>query len=178
MARRIKQRAFDILGIPNNDAMADGLQILRYRPGQLYVVHQDYHGLDSTPADEFNWDPSDVGGCNRFATFFLYLKAPKLGGQTVFPAATPTRPQKARNETLEIEVAQKLCTHTRTHIHTQRYTHTHTHTHTHIQTHTHTQTHTYTHTRTYMQIHARAHTHTHTHTHTLSLSLSQDVSAI
>ena len=86
LARRLKRRGFDLLGLHSYDErMADGIQILRYNLTQAYVPHHDY--MDDT-RDGFNWQPS-TGGSNRFATIFLYLSDVARGGETVFVKAPP-----------------------------------------------------------------------------------------
>jgi prolyl 4-hydroxylase len=61
--------------------MADGIQILRYKPKQAYIGHHDY--FPTGQSDDFNWDPK-AGGSNRFATVLLYLSDVSEGGGTVF----------------------------------------------------------------------------------------------
>eukprot|EP00591_Stephanopyxis_turris_P013992 CAMPEP_0195532780 /NCGR_PEP_ID=MMETSP0794_2-20130614/39104_1 /TAXON_ID=515487 /ORGANISM="Stephanopyxis turris, Strain CCMP 815" /LENGTH=237 /DNA_ID=CAMNT_0040665131 /DNA_START=514 /DNA_END=1224 /DNA_ORIENTATION=+ len=85
----IKRRAFRLLRIPEyKEAMADGIQVLRYERGQAYVAHHDY--FPSQQSEDFNWDPY-TGGSNRFATVFLYLNDVEEGGQTCFPKAEKLR---------------------------------------------------------------------------------------
>ena len=80
---RIKERAFRLLRMGGYDeAMADGIQILRYETGQAYISHHDY--FPTRQSADHNWDP-EAGGSNRFATIFLYLSDVEFGGQTVFP---------------------------------------------------------------------------------------------
>ena len=80
---RIKERAFRLLRMGGYDeAMADGIQILRYELGQAYISHHDY--FPTRQSADHNWDP-EKGGSNRFATIFLYLSDVEFGGQTVFP---------------------------------------------------------------------------------------------
>jgi prolyl 4-hydroxylase len=72
------------------ESMADGIQILRYKPKQAYIGHHDY--FPTGQSDDFNWDPKS-GGSNRFATLLLYLSDVSEGGGTVFtlkPNATAT----------------------------------------------------------------------------------------
>jgi hypothetical protein len=81
--KRIKRRAFQLARIkPYDENMADGIQVLRYAPGQAYVPHTDYFSYRTS--SDHNWDPR-VGGTNRFATVFLYLSDVAAGGHTVFP---------------------------------------------------------------------------------------------
>jgi prolyl 4-hydroxylase len=82
-AANIKQRAFRLLRLGGyKEALADGIQILRYELGQAYIAHHDY--FPENQSDDYNWSPSK-GGSNRFATVFLYLSDVEYGGQTVFP---------------------------------------------------------------------------------------------
>jgi prolyl 4-hydroxylase len=84
-SRDIKKRAFDMLRLKHYDeAMADGIQILRYELGQAYIAHHDY--FPTGQSTDHNWDPL-TGGSNRWATVFLYLSDVEYGGQTVFPDA-------------------------------------------------------------------------------------------
>lgn len=58
----------------------EGIQVLRYQPGQQYKPHYDY------------FDPSSPGVSaqldnNRVCTFLMYLNTPENGGATVFPDA-------------------------------------------------------------------------------------------
>ncbi|ETV77105.1 hypothetical protein, variant [Aphanomyces astaci] len=81
----LMKRSFDLLNIGDfQENMADGLQLLRYKPKQAYIPHNDWFDIDST--SDFNWEPK-AGGANRFATVFLYLSNVTRGGQTVFPLA-------------------------------------------------------------------------------------------
>jgi prolyl 4-hydroxylase len=81
----IKQRSFDLLGIDTFDSrLADGVQIVRYEPGEAYIAHHDYFPLNEPPPIAHNCDPQRAG-TNRFATIFLYLSDVEAGGQTVFP---------------------------------------------------------------------------------------------
>ena len=63
-------------------ADGEGLQVLRYGPGQQYQVHHDY------------FDPTQPGTDRllrlqgqRVATLLMYLRAPERGGATAFPYA-------------------------------------------------------------------------------------------
>jgi len=67
----------------------EGIQILRYEPGQQYKPHFDW------------FDPTKTGsakhlnrGGQRVGTTVVYLSLPKVGGQTIFPKSgvevTPT----------------------------------------------------------------------------------------
>ena len=85
--------------IPYEEAMADGIQILRYELGQAYVAHHDY--FPTGQSSDHNWDPR-TGGSNRWATVFLYLSDVEFGGQTVFP-----NQQRLTNETNE-ELVRRL----------------------------------------------------------------------
>jgi prolyl 4-hydroxylase len=53
--------------------------------------------MDDGSDPSFNFDGSN-GGSNRFATIFMYLIAPEIGGQTVFPLAEDTHPDMIGGE--------------------------------------------------------------------------------
>eukprot|EP00937_MAST-01D_sp_MAST-1D-sp2_P005438 g5438.t1 len=79
----VKRRGFRLLRLGQyEEAMADGIQILRYELGQAYIAHHDY--FPTYQSQDHNWDPQR-GGSNRWATIFLYLSDVEYGGQTVFP---------------------------------------------------------------------------------------------
>lgn len=82
LAIKIKQRSFEALRMVYIDDWSDGLQVVKYEPGQFYNSHTDWFNLDASP--NWNWDPAR-NGTNRFATVFLYLNDVELGGETVFP---------------------------------------------------------------------------------------------
>ena len=84
-------RSFLLTNIEENAGKRDGLQVVRYHPGQGYNTHPDYF----TPKDdrEFDFYPYS-GGSNRFATVFMYLNDPEEGGCTVFPRAPAAYPAK------------------------------------------------------------------------------------
>lgn len=83
LATKLKRRAFQLLRIPYREALADGLQVVRYEPGQFYHSHHDFFQPGATQ-DGWNFD-SAIGGSNRIATVFLYLSDHDAGGETVFP---------------------------------------------------------------------------------------------
>ena len=89
IALSLIHRCFSILKMPYNEDQADGLQILRYGPGEAYISHLD--GMDASDDINFNFDGSR-GGSNRFATIFMYLRAPEEGGQTAFRLAENPHP--------------------------------------------------------------------------------------
>jgi len=84
-------RSFQLTNIQEDDAKRDGLQVVRYTPGQGYNTHPDY--FESSDDKDFNFFPYS-GGSNRFATVFMYLNNVTEGGFTTFPKApgiVPTR---------------------------------------------------------------------------------------
>lgn len=86
LAIELKKRSFDLLRMhPFREALADGLQVVRYQTGQFYHSHHDFFNIGATN-DGWNFDPT-TGGSNRIATVFLYLSDTELGGETVFPQA-------------------------------------------------------------------------------------------
>jgi len=86
-AKALIARAFDVLRIPNEESMADGLQILRYQEGQAYIAHTDWFPRDTGQAAGQIFDSANLNGSNRYATVFFYLWPPPNGGFTVFPQA-------------------------------------------------------------------------------------------
>lgn len=74
---RIEKRIAKVSMIPEENG--EGMQILRYKNGQMYEPHLDYF------FDEWNKSP-DRGG-QRIATFLSYLETVEEGGETVFPQA-------------------------------------------------------------------------------------------
>lgn len=85
----IKARAMRVLSMPHDPdslvQLIDGLQVLRYREGELYNMHYDYFTPDQLHDPPIHMDAAQ-GGSNRFATVFIYLTTPELGGQTAFAA--------------------------------------------------------------------------------------------
>jgi len=76
----LEQRIAALLNWPAR--LAEGLQVMRYRPGAQYRPHYDY------------FDPADPGGAallrqgrQRVATLLIYLNTPVRGGATVLPDA-------------------------------------------------------------------------------------------
>jgi len=95
----IKERAMHLLRLPKyEEPMLDGIQILRYTPGQAYIVHGDY--FETYQSQDHNWDPTK-GGSNRFATVFLYLNDVEIGGggQTVFGKVPASQTKQLFNST-------------------------------------------------------------------------------
>ena len=84
-AMRILRRCFDLLRVPWDRDIADGLQIVRYAPGQAYKAHMDAYEANTPTPTNYNFDPAR-GGSNRYATVFIYLRDIEHGGQTFFPA--------------------------------------------------------------------------------------------
>ncbi len=75
---KIEKRMAELMNWPYENG--EGLQILRYGPGNRYEPHNDY------------FDPKDSGtpvilsrGGQRVATLIVYLQSPEKGGGTVFP---------------------------------------------------------------------------------------------
>jgi prolyl 4-hydroxylase len=78
LVARIEARIATLLRWPVENG--EGLQILRYRPGEEYKPHYDY------------FDPAAPGaaailarGGQRLASLVIYLEAPARGGATCFP---------------------------------------------------------------------------------------------
>lgn len=83
LINQIEQRLADMTGWPV--ARGEGLQVLRYEPGQQYKPHFDW------------FDPAKTGaavhlkrGGQRVATTVLYLASAEAGGGTRFPKAGTT----------------------------------------------------------------------------------------
>lgn len=68
---RIEKRIEAIMDIPM--AHGEGLQILRYTPGQEYRAHHDFFSSKSNVAN------------NRISTLIMYLNDVEQGGETFFP---------------------------------------------------------------------------------------------
>lgn len=80
ICERIERRLAELVRWPSH--LAEGLQILKYEPGDEYLPHHDY------------FDPTLPGMARQAATFgqrvaslIMYLKAPEAGGATAFPFA-------------------------------------------------------------------------------------------
>lgn len=69
----IEKRLAKIMNIPVEHA--EGLQILKYTPGQEYKAHHDYFLPTSKAASN-----------NRISTMVVYLNEVEEGGETYFPA--------------------------------------------------------------------------------------------
>lgn len=69
---RIEKRIETVMNIPI--AHAEGLQILRYTPGQEYRAHHDYFSSTSNVTN------------NRISTLIMYLNDVESGGETFFPS--------------------------------------------------------------------------------------------
>lgn len=84
-------RSFQLTRMVEDTGKRDGLQIVRYKPGQGYNIHPDYF----TPKDDVDFDFHPYsGGSNRFATVFLYLNDVEEGGFTIFPQAKGVVPRQ------------------------------------------------------------------------------------
>ena len=76
----IDEQINNLLGIPIE--FYEELQVVNYKPGQLYAPHYDACGInDDYCKQEFN----KLGGINRYATFIIYLNDNMTGGETEFP---------------------------------------------------------------------------------------------
>lgn len=79
---KVEKRVSSIMNIPIEHG--EGLQILRYTPGQEYKAHHDF--FSST---------SKVASNNRISTLVMYLNDVEQGGETFFPklnfSATPKK---------------------------------------------------------------------------------------
>lgn len=69
---RIEKRISQIMNIPIEHG--DGLQVLRYTPGQEYMPHFDFFAETSRASTN-----------NRISTLVMYLNDVEEGGETVFP---------------------------------------------------------------------------------------------
>ncbi|MED1951455.1 2OG-Fe(II) oxygenase [Brevibacillus centrosporus] len=69
---RIEKRISQIMNIPIEQG--DGLQVLRYTPGQEYMPHFDFFAETSRASTN-----------NRISTLVMYLNDVEEGGETVFP---------------------------------------------------------------------------------------------
>ena len=77
VVRRIEERIAAFAMIPADHG--EGMQILRYEPGQKYDPHFDY----------FQDDENVKHGGQRVATVLMYLSDVERGGETVFPRGEP-----------------------------------------------------------------------------------------
>ncbi|MEC5425258.1 2OG-Fe(II) oxygenase [Virgibacillus sp. C22-A2] len=68
----IEKRVSNIMNIPAEHA--EGLQILKYTPGQEYKAHFDYFSATSKASKN-----------NRISTLIMYLNEVEQGGETFFP---------------------------------------------------------------------------------------------
>ncbi|WP_432360476.1 2OG-Fe(II) oxygenase [Sporosarcina sp. UB5] len=68
---RVEKRVSTIMNIPIEHG--EGLQILRYTPGQQYKAHHDFFSSTSNVAN------------NRISTLVMYLNDVEEGGETYFP---------------------------------------------------------------------------------------------
>ncbi|XP_020204810.1 probable prolyl 4-hydroxylase 10 [Cajanus cajan] len=75
IVRDIEKRISDVTFIPVEHG--EGLQVLHYEVGQMYVPHHDYF------TDKVN----TANGGQRIATMLMYLSDVEEGGETVFPRA-------------------------------------------------------------------------------------------
>jgi hypothetical protein len=64
-AKHMISRSFNLTGIKEDAGQIDGLQVVRYLPGQFYNSHPDY--FEKNVDAEFDFYPYS-GGSNRFAT--------------------------------------------------------------------------------------------------------------
>ncbi|MGE7545867.1 2OG-Fe(II) oxygenase [Sporosarcina newyorkensis] len=68
---RVKKRVSVVMNIPIEHG--EGLQILRYTPGQQYRAHHDFFSAESKVTN------------NRISTLVMYLNDVEQGGETFFP---------------------------------------------------------------------------------------------
>ncbi|MER1999367.1 MAG: 2OG-Fe(II) oxygenase, partial [Lysinibacillus sp.] len=68
----IEQRVAQLMHLPIDHA--EGLQVLRYEPGQEFKAHFDYFSADHPSSNN-----------NRISTLVLYLNDVEEGGNTTFP---------------------------------------------------------------------------------------------
>eukprot|EP00977_Amphora_coffeiformis_P028089 scaffold34690_cov288-Amphora_coffeaeformis.AAC.4 len=72
VVENLMDRIYNVLGIPIQNA--DWLQLLRYKEGQHYATHQDYHTHQAS---------AKPGA--RVVTWYMYLADVEEGGETQFP---------------------------------------------------------------------------------------------
>jgi prolyl 4-hydroxylase len=78
LVTRIEKRLADLINWPFENG--EGLQILRYGPGNQYEPHNDYFDIKDPGT------PSILArGGQRVGTIVMYLQSPEKGGGTVFP---------------------------------------------------------------------------------------------
>ena len=69
---KVERRLSSIMNIPTEHG--EGIQILKYTPGQEYKAHYDYFSSSSKAAQN-----------NRISTMVIYLNDVESGGETYFP---------------------------------------------------------------------------------------------
>tara|TARA_B100001123_G_C15339880_1_gene1034384 strand:+ start:979 stop:1764 length:786 start_codon:yes stop_codon:yes gene_type:complete len=89
----IDKRINNLLGIPIE--FYEDLQVVNYKPGQLYKAHYDACGKN----DDYCKEVFDKLGKNnnRYATFIIYLNDNMTGGETEFPKKNiEVKPKKGK----------------------------------------------------------------------------------
>ncbi len=79
VVRMLERRVLDLAGWQRQ--ALEPCSIIRYRPGQAYQPHVDYFNSEQIAANPVQ--RMDFGG-QRVATFLVYLRAPKAGGETEY----------------------------------------------------------------------------------------------
>ena len=91
LMKKIDNKIYSIIGI--NTENYEDLQVVQYKPGQLYEAHWD--ACDPKKDERCNQDV--LKGGLRFATFIIYLNDNIEGGETEFPLINKKiKPEKGK----------------------------------------------------------------------------------
>eukprot|EP01062_Namystynia_karyoxenos_P012330 TRINITY_DN14431_c0_g1_i1.p1 TRINITY_DN14431_c0_g1~~TRINITY_DN14431_c0_g1_i1.p1 ORF type:complete len:419 (+),score=102.90 TRINITY_DN14431_c0_g1_i1:508-1764(+) len=98
----LQRRAFQLLGMGWRQELAEGVQVLRYRPGETYNPHCDW--FERADLTDNRPDESRTA-TNRYATLLLYMSNVE-GGYTVFPLAESVLGGERRDVSHAVRLAE------------------------------------------------------------------------